>query len=162
MTTTESAVLQAVTFRSWFLAARRVLAPMPPTQRAETQRGAPGPPRIAAGATPSMTAAHSPLQRHCSAPDRGPIPAAPGIDSEDWDLLFRAALELLARVAVEKAPPDGPFLRLQAPSDVLCECMDALDQLRRSVPFAEHQRIPRPERADGVIAAPESPAGDDI
>lgn len=59
---------------------------------------------------------------------RAPADIAP----QDWDLLFRAALETLARVAVEKAATDGTGL--QAPGTVLRECMDALDQLRRSVP----------------------------
>lgn len=57
-----------------------------------------------------------------------------GVAPEDWDLLFRAALEHLARVAVEKEMPDGKGARLQEPGTALRECMDALDQLRRAVP----------------------------
>ncbi len=83
--------------------------------------------------------------------------AAPNIAIEDWDLLFRAALDILAR---ETAPPTGHEMDigkatcagittglttglttsittgrvLQPPGTVLRECLVALDQLRRSVP----------------------------
>jgi hypothetical protein len=58
--------------------------------------------------------------------------AAADIATEDWDLLFRAALELLSRVALDEAVPDGQELQLQAPLAALpaeeglerctCEC----------------------------------------
>lgn len=57
-------------------------------------------------------------------------PAA-DIPLEDWDLLFRAALEHLGRVA-----PESAHAQLQSPGAVLRECIDALDQLRRTVPTA--------------------------
>lgn len=74
-----------------------------------------------------------------------PLPTLPGwfqaacrqlaadIAVEDWDLMFRATLDVLAHVAVEKPASGDPDLRLQVPGATLCECMDALDHLRRSV-----------------------------
>lgn len=154
MTLTTTAVSQATTFRGWFQAACHLFAPTPPTASA--------PPRTAADATSNTTATRSPMRRNCTAPDPGPMPAAPGIQPQDWDLLFRAVLERLARVAVEKAPPDGTLLRLQPPGTALGECMDALEQLRRSVPLAQDHEMPRPDPPDGAIAArvPASPSED--
>lgn len=60
--------------------------------------------------------------------------AAEGIDAQDWDLLFTAVLETLPRVACGKTLPDGAALRLQTPADVLGGCLEALEQLRQSVP----------------------------
>jgi hypothetical protein len=80
-----------------------------------------------------------------------PLPTLPGwlqaacrqlaadIAVEDWDLMFRATLDVLAQVAVEKPASGDPDLRLQAPGATLCECMDALDHLRRSVPAMDAQ-----------------------
>ncbi len=64
---------------------------------------------------------------------------AAGIAAEDWDHLFRAALELLTRVAVGKVLPDGTGRRVQVPGTELRECVNALDQLRRSVPIAQYR-----------------------
>lgn len=154
MTMTTTAAFQAATFRGWLQAACHMFAPTPPTASA--------PPRAAADATPSMTPTRSPMRQDCTAPDPGPVPAVRGIQPQDWDLLFRAVLELLARVATEKSPPDGTALRLQPPGHALCECMDALDQLRRSVPFAQHQGTPRPGHPDCASASriPASASGD--
>jgi hypothetical protein len=58
-----------------------------------------------------------------------------GIAPEDWDLLFQAALGLLARVAVEESSLEGSPLTWQPPGTVLRECIAALDQLRRAVPL---------------------------
>jgi hypothetical protein len=60
--------------------------------------------------------------------------AAADSGAQDWHLLFRAVLEVLARVAVEKPAPDAAGPRLQAPGNVLREGLAALEQLRRSVP----------------------------
>lgn len=60
-------------------------------------------------------------------------PQLHGIAAEDWDLLFRAALELLGRVAVEKFESQCSIQVLQPSGAVLRECLAALDQLRRSV-----------------------------
>lgn len=68
--------------------------------------------------------------------------AAADIAAENWDLLFRAVLELLARVAAEKPAPAGTGVRLQAPGTALGECLAALDQLRTSVPPAQHRPMP--------------------
>lgn len=69
----------------------------------------------------------------CVRPDEGhPV----GIGFEDWDLLFRAALEFLARIAIERPAPDGAAAGLQPPGAALRECIGALDQLRRALPDA--------------------------
>lgn len=114
MTMTESALSPAPTLRGWFRAACRQLAPNPPTRQ------------------PSGLS--SPAWGSCAEPGSRRRSATADIAAEDWDLLFRAALELLARVAVEKAAPDSTDARLQAPGTALRECIDALDRLRRSVP----------------------------
>lgn len=100
--------------RDLFRAVCRQFAMIPLAQRPDGRHGDVAPPRTAADATSSMGAA--------------------GIAPEDWDLLFRAALDLLARVAVEKEMPGGIGVPLQEPGTALRECMDALDQLRRAVP----------------------------
>lgn len=106
----------------------------------------------------------------CFAPDLGsPIPvqsdpsswtgsgddAGPTVSEiavEDWDLLFRAALALLVRVAIERpepAPP-RPGRQLQAPGTVLRECLAALDQLRRERPGDPLRQRPGPPGAAGA------------
>lgn len=75
-----------------------------------------------------------------------PVAETSEIAVEDWDLLFRAALTLLARVAMEKPKrpvPSRTGQPLQAPGAVLRECLAALDQLRREHPSAP----PRPRPA---------------
>lgn len=125
---------------------------MPSTQQADGQPWASGPARTAATATHGMTATSTPVWQPGSAPEPGPVPAAAGNEFEDWDLLFRAVLETLARVAGEKATPNGTILQLQPPGNVLCECMDALHRLRSSVPLVQHHRALSPTPADGTIA----------
>ena len=90
------------------------------------------------------TAAASPPQQHpvgqaespacqcLSEISSGGTPARADIAPQDWDLLFRAVLETLARVAVDKTATEGKGL--QARGSMLRECLDALDQLRRSMP----------------------------
>lgn len=73
----------------------------------------------------------------CHAPMAGAEPAALGIELEDWDLLFRAVLETLARVACDRTPPDGTTLRLQTDDEMVGGCLQALDQLRRSRPLVQ-------------------------
>jgi hypothetical protein len=73
-------------------------------------------------------------RRRGSAPDTRSLHIGADIAAEDWDLLFRAALNLLTRVAVEKDDPGSIGALLQAPGTTLRECIDALDQLRRSLP----------------------------
>jgi hypothetical protein len=120
--------------RDWFRAVRRLFAKR--TQRWFVQFDPLVPPLTAARASTSITDASSPEWRCCTEVDSSPASVAAGIASEDWDLLFRAALDLLARMAVEKAAADGPDVRLQAPGTALRECIDALEQLRRSAPPA--------------------------
>src|SRR3989344_2481138 len=72
-----------------------------------------------------------------------PQPAAAGLETEDWDLLFRAVLETLARTACGRAPSDGAVSLLQTPGDVLDGCLDALEQLRRSAPSVQHPLMPK-------------------
>lgn len=92
------------------------------------------PQRSALQATINMTAAGSPPWRSSAGSDSRQRPAPADIAAGDWDLLFRAALELLARVAAEKAATDDTVLRLQPAGTALRECIDALDWLRRTVP----------------------------
>lgn len=62
---------------------------------------------------------------------------AADIAAEDWDLLFRAALERLQCVAIERQVPAGAGRQLPAPPGAsLSEVVDALDQLRKAVPWA--------------------------
>jgi hypothetical protein len=62
-------------------------------------------------------------------------PAAADIAAEDWDLLFRAVLDLLARASKANPATESTTLQLKGPSGAaLHECLTALDQLRRSVP----------------------------
>lgn len=71
----------------------------------------------------------------CVQPVENHAAAAPvGIGFEDWDLLFRAALELLARIAIERTAPEGAAAGLQPPGTALRECIGALDELRRAHP----------------------------
>ncbi|MDP1532014.1 MAG: hypothetical protein Q8L92_00370, partial [Rubrivivax sp.] len=99
------------------------------------------PARTAADVTARMTASSSPTSRHGAESDSSDTLAATDIAPQDWDLLFRAALELLARLADEKAAPVGTGAGWQAPGTVLSECLDALDQLRRAVPAAHCQQM---------------------
>ena len=134
MTTIEPTLTQAPFLRGWLRAAWRHFAPRPPTPQPITLRGSLLQPPTVDDARADMRATRSPTSRCCGESDSSRLPAAAAIASEDWDLLFRAALELLARVAVEKPAPDGAGLRLLAPGTALRECMDALEQLRTSVP----------------------------
>jgi len=92
-------------------------------------------------ASPSLTETSLPVRPPPNTPD--PQPAAAGLETEDWDLLFRAVLETLARTACGRAPSDGAVSLLQAPGDVLDGCLDALEQLRRSAPFVQHPLMPK-------------------
>lgn len=76
--------------------------------------------------------AESPACQCLNEMSSGGRPATVDIAPQDWDLLFRAVLETLTRVAVQRPATDGTGLQLRG--TVLRECMDALDQLRRSVP----------------------------
>jgi hypothetical protein len=61
--------------------------------------------------------------------------AAVDIAAEDWDLLFRAVLDLLARASKANPATESTSVQLNGPPGAaLHECLDALDQLRRSVP----------------------------
>lgn len=149
MTRIEPTLTQAPILRSWLRAAWRHFAPRPPTPQPITLRGSLLLPPAVDDARVDMRPTRSPTSRCCGEPVSSPLPAAAAIPSEDWDLLFQAVLEVLARVAVEKPAPDSTGLRLQAPGTALRECMDALEQLRRSVPREQDRRMSEPTRADG-------------
>lgn len=134
MTMTVPVQSLASTLRGWFGAARKWVAANPLTRRPGRQFEARVPGRTAADATTRLTPTSSPTSGHGAESDSSDTLAATGIAPEDWDLLFRTALELLARLADEKAAPVGTGAGWQAPGTVLSECLDALDQLRRSVP----------------------------
>lgn len=149
MTMTEPAVPQALNFRGWFQTASRMFELPPPNHRPDVQRRGSESPH-AGQALPSVTAPRSSTTQHGTAPVAGALAAAATIDPQDWDLLFQAVLETTARVAGEPTPANGAELRLQAPSDVLGECMDALDRLRRSVPV-QPQRMSKPAMVGAFV-----------
>jgi hypothetical protein len=111
MTMTEPTDSHALAPQDWLLAACRWLTSSPLAPAPVAQREALAP-------TPCTSEARS-----------------VDIAAEDWDLLFRAALELLERVAIERPVPNGSGGRLHAPyGTAFMECLGALDHLRRSVP----------------------------
>jgi hypothetical protein len=59
--------------------------------------------------------------------------ATTALSDQDWDLLFRAALDGLRRCAVELPAATGSDGRLHSGGAVLRECLDALEQLRTAV-----------------------------
>lgn len=152
MRMTEPDFSPSPTLRGRVRAAFRRFAPSPSPRRLVGQSDAGALLRTSVDAA---AAASSPTWRWSGELDSRGGAAAPDIAPEDWDFLFRAALELLARVAVEKVAPEGAGLQLQAPGAALRECMDALDQLRRSVPPHRTQHSCIPAYPDGEIASAE-------
>lgn len=66
-------------------------------------------------------------------PDAQCCGSAADIAPDDWDLMFRSVLEVLAQRAVEKPATGVTGLQLQAPpGHVLAECLQALDRLRQA------------------------------
>lgn len=128
-----------------------------------TGRGCGAPLRSAADAITSMTAVSSPTGGGGAEPDRRRRSAAADMATEDWNLLFRAALELLAGVAVEKAASDGTSAQLHAPGTALRECIDALDQLRRSLPPHGFQQMHKvaPTEGESTLTVPAPEPGSD-
>lgn len=70
-----------------------------------------------------------------------PTDLAVGIVSDDWDLLFRAVLETLGRVAFQPALSKSSEMQLQTPDEIIRDCITALGQLRRAVPAFTHQQV---------------------
>lgn len=101
-----------------------------PLLQLDVQRDGLAPRRTVADANFGTMAANSAKLPCCS--------TAQNLAADDWDLLFRAALDVLSSVAVEK-PEALDRTRLQAAGTVLRECLSALDQLRRTVPAHESQ-----------------------
>lgn len=96
--------------------------------------------------TEPATFHHAPVWRTALVRAGGRRPAMADIPAQEWDLLFRAALDALERLAIEQAPRASgaaPGLLLP-PALAMRECLDALDQLRRSVPGARPLRSPWP------------------
>jgi hypothetical protein len=131
---TESAHFRAPALRGWFHDACRLLTPNPPTLSNIGSRSAALSTRTATKPAKCIAVARSQISRQNAVPEPVRSPTGQDIAAEDWDVLFRAALELLACVAAEKSTQEGTGLRLQAPGTALRECLVALDQLRRSVP----------------------------
>lgn len=140
MTMTEPDMSKAMTLRSRFQSAFPLFSTKSLTERQEAQGGLSRPWPLV-DASPSLTETSLPVRPPPNKPD--PQPAAAGLETEDWDLLFRAVLETLARTACGRAPSDGAVSLLQAPGDVLDECLDALEQLRRSARFVQHPLMPK-------------------
>lgn len=79
--------------------------------------------------------------------------ATSDIAAADWDLMFRATLDVLSHVAVEQEAQGASGRRLQTPGSTLCECMEALDHLRRSVPARGLAEADGRDPVDGATAA---------
>lgn len=135
MTMTEPLVPPVLNVPGWFQTACRALALSPSSQRPDVQREASEQPGAGAAAPWLSNSCHH------TAPDAGTLQAAAHIEPQDWDLHFRAVLETVARLAKRQPSGSATPLCMQATSDVLGECMQALDQLRRSVPV---QRLSPP------------------
>ena len=153
MTMTESSFSRASTLRGWFHDACLWLAPNLPVLSYIGSGGAAVPTRTATEPVNHIAVAHSQLSRHNAVTDSAPNHTGCDIAAEDWDLLFRAALELLAYVAAEKPPQEGTGLQLQAPGTAFRECLAALDQLRRLVPPIEQQPMRQTPINAGEIAS---------
>jgi hypothetical protein len=90
----------------------------------------------------NMTAVKPGSWPDCEERDSHRMPFAVDIMVDDWDLLFRAVLEVLARVSVAGTVTEGSAGRLKAlPGAAMRECLDALDQLRRTVPSERCQQL---------------------
>lgn len=139
--------------RGWFHSAYRLLMQRAHGQRPTVQRESVF--RIhGSGDAIALASARNAQTLQCSAgTECGYRPAAESLAREDWDLMFRAALELLARVAAEKSMPLGPGVRLQAPGTVLRECVEALDQLRRSLPTEQFEQTEQTEQSLRALRA---------
>lgn len=70
-----------------------------------------------------------------SAPSSRPACAVADIAAEDWDVMFRAALDRLVHLAERRPVSNGGAVQPPTGTTALHECIDALDQLRRSVPL---------------------------
>jgi hypothetical protein len=125
-----------------FQDACRLVSPKPPTLSIIGSRSAAMPTRTANEPAKCIAVADS-VRSHTE----------DDITAEDWDLLFRAALELLACVAAEKPMQNGPALQLQAQGTAFRECLAALDQLRRSVPPLQQQPMRQTPDCAGEIAS---------
>lgn len=136
MTKTDTEQTQTPSLPGWFDDACSLFTARAAADRRPRLRGAPP-------AEPNPAKA--------SLPD---LPVATGMVSEDWDLLFRAVLEILARVAVEKPIPGRTGVQLQRPGDSLRGCLEALDYLRRSAPAANSAQVPELVHTHGSLAGP--------
>ena len=134
MTMTEADMSHATAWPSWFQAACPFFLALPLAERRPAPEGPPRPSRSAA-LTPMPLAPGVPQERHRGA--SGSACASAGIALQDWDLLFRAVLETLGRTAGDSIPPDAVDRGVQSPGDVLAECLQALEHLRRSVPLCD-------------------------
>jgi hypothetical protein len=144
---------RALALRGRFHDACRLVAPYLPTLSIIGSRSAAVPARTATEPVNRIVVAHSQLSRHNAVPDSAPNHTGCDIAAEDWDLLFRAALELLAYAAAEKPPQEGTGLQLQAPGTAFRECLAALDQLRRSVPPIQQSPMRQTPINAGEIAS---------
>lgn len=140
MTMTDSGPFRLPAFRGCVPAACPMVMSNLPIQRPVALPGALTPPS-AVEATSRMSPADLPTGWGGAGLESGRGSAALGILAADWDLLFRAALEVLTRVAAEKPAPGDAHVRLQDPGTVLQECLAALDQLRVSATGAMAQLI---------------------
>lgn len=76
-----------------------------------------------------LVPASAPAQTGAQPATAQPPPAALDVSIEDWDVLFRAVQSRLSQLAgrAADAPPAESF------EDAMLDCIQALDQLRRSM-----------------------------
>ena len=142
LTMTEPALSYASTLRRWFWAASHWLASSPLALRPVRQRVDLANLQEVSDVFTTSAAASSPAWGCAAESDPRRESTTADIAAEDWDLLFRAALALLERVAVERPAPSCAPVKLQAPDTALQECLVALNQLRRSVPPYSPSQLP--------------------
>ena len=142
MTPTSPDTSKAATPQCWYQSTCPWFASAPPPHLRVTQGGYSGAAWPPTGSNLRLAATSSAFGRparrsHFLAPD-----IEVGMVSEDWDLLFRAVLETLARVASGSVLPHSTAMRLQTQEDVFRGCIEALDQMRTAIPVFPGQLIP--------------------
>lgn len=133
MTVTQPDVWNGETARGWYQSTCPYVPAKPFTPRSNTQSGLSSP-SLVAWRLCGTAATVLPMQLQPIT--YGPESTKPGIDLEDWDLMFRAVLETLSRSPVDKSARGSLAYRMQPPGDVMEECLVALDRLRTCVPIA--------------------------
>lgn len=138
MTETEPDVWKVEPVRGWYPSTCPNVPAKPFTPRSSNTQSGLSRSSLVAGGLFGTNASVLPIQPHMIT--YGPDSAEPGIDSEDWDLMFRAVLETLSRSNFDKSAHGSLAFRSQAFGDLLRESVVALNRLRTCVPVALHLR----------------------